>query len=114
MPERLVAKFQKLNACFDSAEAAQQDRKQFFSDELKTQLSRVYQDLKSSGIIISGPHLTWDQSTQVLTIERVVRNHQEYRDYFHLNNISTRNEVESASQAAGWTRIDFAVVPVDS
>jgi hypothetical protein len=113
MADRLVARFYKAGAEFASAEQAQQDRKQFFSEDLKTQLGLVYQDLKNSGLIISGPFLTWDQPTQILTIERVVRDHEEYKNYFIDNRISTRDQIESASQQAGWTRVSFDVIPVN-
>lgn len=114
MAHKLIAKFHKPGAEFDSAHAAQQDRKQFFTEDLKNQLDLVYQDLKNCGIIISGPELSWDQSTQILSIERVVRDHDEYKNYYIDRGISTRVQIEEASALAGWSRISFDVVPVSN
>lgn len=112
MAEKLVAKFTKSGAVFADAVAAQVDRKSQFSAELTAKLIETYGTLESSGIIISGPTITWDQSTYTLTIERVVSSNNDYRNFYINNDNSSRQEIEEASNAAGWTRISFDVVPV--
>ena len=113
MAEKLVAKFTKTGAVFASAAEAQADRKSQFSEELNAKLAETYGTLQLSGIIISGPDITWDQATYTLTIERVVSSNAAYSAFYQENNNSSRADIETASDSAGWTRISFEVIPVE-
>lgn len=112
MAEKLVAKYTKPGAVFATADEAQADRKAQFSPELSAQIANTYATLQSTGIIISGPVVTWDQANVTLTIERVVSSNAEYANFYATNNNNSRQAIESAEAATGWTRISFDVVPV--
>ena len=113
MSVKLIAKFVKPGAIFSDAVAAQNDRKSMFTDDLKTRMSSSYQQLKESGIIISGPEISWDQDTFTLTIIRVVTDYDDFKNFYAQVGGTVRNEISQASVTAGWQQVGFDTVPVE-
>jgi hypothetical protein len=113
MAVKLIAKFVKPGAVFSNAEAAAADRKSLFTDDLIQRMGQSYKLLKDSGIIISGPDIFWDPDTYMLTIERVVTDYDEFKNYYTQVGGTVRNEIYTASTDADWQQIDFLVVPIE-
>ena len=113
MAVKLIAKFVKPGAVFPDAEAALADRKSLFTSDLIDRMNQSYKLLKDRGIIISGPDISWDPDTYMLTIERVVTDHDEFKNYYAEVGGTVRKEIYIASTDAGWQQTDFLVVPVE-
>jgi hypothetical protein len=113
MAVKLIAKFIKPGAVFADANAAAADRKSLFTEDLTGRMNQSYKLLKESGIIISGPDIFWDPDTYMLTIERVVTDYDEFKNYYSQVGGHVRNEIYTASTNACWQQIDFSVVPIE-
>ena len=113
MAVKLIAKFTKPGAVFPDAEAASADRKSLFSSDLSARTKHSYKLLKEIGIIISGPDISWDPDACLLTIERVVTDYNEFKNYYAQVCGTVREEIYKASIEAGWQQLDFLVVPIE-
>ena len=113
MAVKLIAKFIKPGAVFLNADSAQNDRKSLFTDDLKARMSTSYRMLKESGIVISGPDISWTQDTFMLTITRVVTDYDDFKNFYSQVGGTVRDEIYRASTDAGWQQVGFDVVPVE-
>jgi hypothetical protein len=94
----IIVRYQKIDAVFLSADAANLDRFVNYADLLNESRS-ANQKMLADGTLAQPIDYVWNPDTFILTLTKIVTNMDDYTNTYGL----IQSLVESASQANGWT-----------
>ena len=110
--ETIKITYTKPGATFNSGAEAYADKNSLYPAELLQQLSDVRQILLDEGLLLQAEQFDWDQSTQTLTVTRVVTDNNLFNarviDY-NDGNLVTSGQFEEYATQAGWTKTGLTV-----
>lgn len=94
----LSASYTKIGATFASGAEAYADKNSLYGPTLTDSVQMCYDNMLTNGVLLEPISPTWDQSTQILTVHKMVTSAAAYDASITFNG----EECISKSALAGW------------